>query len=537
MSSNELKEYQSYSCTDCTLVVEIIELDDINNTISFKCPIHGLKTMAIKDYLKNMKKNTFLYNTCSSCKNNQNEANNNEIFYYCTECKIVLCNNCIANHDNQHLTIKNNKNLTNCPFHPKNYNISYCFDCNCHICNECIEHRKHMRHNLRRIEDNQPSNEEVNNLLNIINKYKDQINNSEIENNKKLIDRENKFNKDLEKEKNDYEKAKINLNKELQNALTKNENNYNNQVNEIKKMYEKELNEKKNLFLNNNKLINDKYEKKNNDRKLEYDEICFNLEKEYKNDLKKFEKEFNEEINKLKELLIINSIIYNTYNKNKENYFHNINIINLLINYFEKGNNIVIEMKNNEDFMETINQKYYESSIPKSEEINLNKSFVQENKISNQIKEQIVPEDKYNANTSPRKKSKKKTFITNIDNNKDFQENLYNNYFSKNLDQNFISNNDDNKKIQNNELDINNNNNIYTNNNENQNFYDNIKIQNKETNKNEYIINGINNNFIEHKLNNNLTNPYSKNVILKISPKIINKSKNVDIKENNKDKK
>ena len=107
MSTNEIKENQSYSCTECSLVIEIISLDDINNILSFKCPKHGQKEMAIKDYLNNMKKNTFLYSICSSCKKNQNEVNNNEIFNYCTKCELVLCNNCLVNHDQEHDIIKN----------------------------------------------------------------------------------------------------------------------------------------------------------------------------------------------------------------------------------------------------------------------------------------------------------------------------------------------------------------------------------------------------------------------------------------------
>ena len=225
----------SYSCTECSLVIEIISLDDAKNTLSFKCPKHGLKEMAIKDYLNNMKKNTFLYSICSSCKKNQNEVNNNEIFNYCTTCELVLCNNCIVNHDQEHDIIKNNKILTNCPIHPKNYNLSYCLDCNCHICKECIQHRKHMRHNIRVIKDNQPSNEEVNNLLNLIHKYKDEINNCEIEKNKNLIESENKFNNNMEQEKNEYKKLIIDTKLKLQKELTECENNYNNQIAEIKK--------------------------------------------------------------------------------------------------------------------------------------------------------------------------------------------------------------------------------------------------------------------------------------------------------------
>ena len=53
---NELKDNQSYSCTECSSLIEITSLDEINNILSFKCPTHGTKTMTIKEYLEDMKK-------------------------------------------------------------------------------------------------------------------------------------------------------------------------------------------------------------------------------------------------------------------------------------------------------------------------------------------------------------------------------------------------------------------------------------------------------------------------------------------------
>ena len=196
---NELKENESYVCTECSSFIEITSLDDINNIISFNCPSHGAKTMTIKDYLEKMKKNTFLYSACSSCKKKQNEINNNEIFNYCTNCKIIICNKCIINHDRKHYIIKNNKNLTICPLHPNNNNLSYCLDCNCHICKECIKHRKHMEHKKRNIQEIEPSDDEINSLLKLIKTYKDKINSSQIEKNNQLLEIEKKFNEEKKK--------------------------------------------------------------------------------------------------------------------------------------------------------------------------------------------------------------------------------------------------------------------------------------------------------------------------------------------------
>ena len=138
IKENYLIENEQYSCTECPSNIEINSIDEINNIISFSCPSHGNKSITIKDYLKDMKKNTFYYNKCNSCGKQQNKINNNEIFNFCLNCKIILCNKCIVNHDKNHLSIKNNKIKTKCILHPKNNNLIYCLDCNCHLCKECF---------------------------------------------------------------------------------------------------------------------------------------------------------------------------------------------------------------------------------------------------------------------------------------------------------------------------------------------------------------------------------------------------------------
>jgi hypothetical protein len=108
-------------------------------------------------------------------------------------------------------------------------------------------------------------------------------------------------------------------------------------------------------------------------------------------------------------------------------------------------------MEDNDDFMEIIKQKNNKSDI------NLNKSYVQENNIYYKYNDKKLSEDKNRANTSPGNKNKNKTFITNIDNSKDFQSNLNNNNIVKNLNQNFINTLEDNNIIQNKESNLNNN--------------------------------------------------------------------------------
>ena len=395
---NELKENESYACTECSSFIEITSLDDINNIISFKCPSHGTKTMTIKDYLEKMKKNTFLYSECSSCKKKQNEINNNEIFNYCTNCKIIICNKCIINHDRKHYIFKNNKNMTICPLHPKNNNLSYCLDCNCHICKECMKHRKHMEHKKRNIQEIEPSDDEINSLLKLINTYKEEINSSQKEKKNQLLEIENKFNEEKKKEEENYKNSVDKTKKNKENELKESETNYQNEINEIKIKYDKEFNERKIIFENNKKLINKKYENIEVFYKEKFNKKNEILKKKFENEKKRIENTFKAKIDNFKELLKINDIIYNTYNTSKENYFHNINIINLLVNYYEKGNNIMKEMKTNEDFMETLKQREYKLNKLQIEDSNNRKrdSSIEEKKISKQIFQSKMI---YNQNT------------------------------------------------------------------------------------------------------------------------------------------
>ena len=242
----ELKEKESYLCTECSSNIEIISLDETNNIISFKCQTHGNKTMSIKDYLNSMKLNTFLFSKCDKCQKQQNKINNEEIFKFCTNCKLIICNQCIFKHDKTHFFIKNNKILTKCSIHPKNYNYSYCLECNVHLCKECINNRKHMNHKKQNIEDIKPSQDEINALLKLINNYKERINASEKEKNNQLVDIKNQYIKNKENENENYNKTILSTNKDFEIKLIESELIYKNELNEMKNKYEKEI--KKNNF-------------------------------------------------------------------------------------------------------------------------------------------------------------------------------------------------------------------------------------------------------------------------------------------------
>ena len=349
---NELKEDEIYSCTECGSNIEILDIDDKNNLLSFQCPYHGSKTMKLKEYFEIMPKNTFLYSKCSTCKKQQNQPNNNKIFKYCFNCNLILCNNCLSDHDNDHLIIDNNQLNIKCSKHPKNYNKNYCLDCNIHLCEDCLKQRKHMIHKKINIIEIEPSNDEIKILLKLIHEYKSKVSSAILEKSNKLTELEVKHIKEQEKQKEEYKQLIINSKRNLEIELEQNLNNYYYEINKITEKWEKET-----------KKIKEKHKQIEENNKFIFNQKLENLENNNKNEITLYTTDLNEKISHYSELAKINEIIYNTYNKYRDNYFHNKNIINILINYSDKDNNILKEIKNNNVFMESKKQKELNNKI------------------------------------------------------------------------------------------------------------------------------------------------------------------------------
>ena len=364
---NESKEDECYSCLECSSNIEIKELDETNNTLSFECPNHGDQNISIKEYLQNMPKNTYLYNKCCICEKQQNQINNDNIFKYCFNCKKVICNNCIYKHNKNHLYIDNDKLCIKCLVHPKNNNKNYCFDCKVHLCEDCLKERKHWMHKKIDILEVMPKNEEINTLLNSINSNKNKINKLQIEKNNLFVVLEEKYNKNLENEKEKKNQLILENNKNLEKELLSNEQKCNNEIEKIKKKFEKEA-----------QLIREKYNEKNEKDINDYNKKIDSIKADYKYEIKNNTISLSKEIEKYEDLLKINNIVYNTYNKYKENYFYNKNIINLFLNNKEKGNDELKEKKNNNKFIEPKNQNKYnlkESEKQKEKEEELKEEY------------------------------------------------------------------------------------------------------------------------------------------------------------------
>ena len=181
-----------------------------------------------------MVKNTFLFTKCFSCKKQKNEINNNEYFKYCFNCKVNLCNSCIYNHDKKHMLIDINKTKIKCLLHPNNTNKSYCIDCTTHLCQDCLKQRKHIMHKKISIIEIEPTQDEINTLIKLINGYKHKEYASQIEKNNILIELETKYKNQKQAAKEEYNQIIINAKRQMAIELKNSENNYNYEINKIK---------------------------------------------------------------------------------------------------------------------------------------------------------------------------------------------------------------------------------------------------------------------------------------------------------------
>ena len=143
-----------FSCTECSSAIELLKIDEKNNSMDFKClnkKSHGIKNISIKAYFQKMKENK--------------QSNINE---YNVKCK-------------DHI----DKNFTH-----------FCLDCNVHLCRDCLGSRIHLDHRKNDIIEMKPCEEELNIIDKVIKYYKNELNNLKIEKKKKTEELKNILIKD-----------------------------------------------------------------------------------------------------------------------------------------------------------------------------------------------------------------------------------------------------------------------------------------------------------------------------------------------------
>ena len=145
-----------YLCPKCWRIPEILNIHSDNGHIVLKCTYHGIFDLAIKDYYKFMKDSTFTYLNaiCFNCQKKQKSDTSN-IFKYCYECKVDLCEDCISSNqlrekrEHQRLHMDNsipvNEKNHKCLEHSKSEIKSFCLDCEDNVC-EKEKDSKHKNH-------------------------------------------------------------------------------------------------------------------------------------------------------------------------------------------------------------------------------------------------------------------------------------------------------------------------------------------------------------------------------------------------------
>ena len=174
IENNEITKYNSIFCPRCK---ESCKIEIKNYRIKlYGCRNgHVIENMKLNDYI-NLQNNDLSKIKCDKCKNNSNSLN--DIFYICNKCKQILCCLCKSNHDKNHPMFYYNLNNSLCMKH-NNIFIKYCEDCKLNLCSSCIN--DHINHGIisykGKLLDTKNLRKTMDELRNIINKFKDNLEN------------------------------------------------------------------------------------------------------------------------------------------------------------------------------------------------------------------------------------------------------------------------------------------------------------------------------------------------------------------------
>jgi hypothetical protein len=276
-----------YNCTECNALIEILSIDEKENTIEFLCSNQHKKLMPIKEFLDKMM-------------------------------------------DNDNVDI--NKDI--CQIH-KNQYMSFCFDCKKHLCKDCLKTRDHIYHNKNNIIEIQPIKTELKIIKKIVKYYDDKL--EKLKNKKFLIKK--RLNSFLDKCKTDIDNI---LQKEINSSETKKklelENNkikFSSDIKKIRERYESEIKNLKELFNKNEIIIDNKYQIKKEKLELYYKYKFLLYQNKCDDILRKVS--FDKNIENLTNLKRLNELVYNTYNLYNNNYYNSKNINNIIISLHQNN--------------------------------------------------------------------------------------------------------------------------------------------------------------------------------------------------------
>ena len=276
-----------YNCTECNSLIEILSIDEKENTIEFLCSNQHKKLMPIKEFLDKMM-------------------------------------------DNDNVDI--NKDI--CQIH-KNQYMSFCFDCKKQLCKDCLKTRDHIYHNKNNIIEIQPIKTELKIIKKIVKYYDDKL--EKLKNKKFLIKK--RLNSFLDKCKTDIDNI---LQKEINSSETKKklelENNkikFSSDIKKIREKYEREIKNLKEIFNKNEIIIDNKYQIKKEKLELYYKYKFLLYQNKCDDILRKVS--FDKNIENLTNLKRLNELVYNTYNLYNNNYYNSKNINNIIISLHQNN--------------------------------------------------------------------------------------------------------------------------------------------------------------------------------------------------------
>ena len=132
-----------YSCPQCDLVPEIINIDYLGCEIELECSEHGRQKIPIYEYFQ--KESQFMYtNAICDIDFRAKKDNIDEDFNYCEKCKLNLCGQCSKKHSHKKSLIELKYKNLKC-HHNENYTY-FCKTCKIHLCSK--EEQKHDKDHI-----------------------------------------------------------------------------------------------------------------------------------------------------------------------------------------------------------------------------------------------------------------------------------------------------------------------------------------------------------------------------------------------------
>jgi hypothetical protein len=122
-----------YTCSECNMVPEIIDLNFDKDEIVINCINHGEIRLYLNNYFQKEYNHLYYNLKCESGERSQKDHLDN-IFVYCPKCDKYSCQSCNNGHKHKFSVLQVNELNTKCHTHLNNY-FKYCSYCNKHYCN------------------------------------------------------------------------------------------------------------------------------------------------------------------------------------------------------------------------------------------------------------------------------------------------------------------------------------------------------------------------------------------------------------------